>query len=203
MNTIEEAIIALKTGEIVIVVDDENRENEGDFVVLGEFATPENINFMAKHGRGLICTPISNEIAERLELESMVKHNSDLHQTAFTISIDHKTTKTGISAFERSYTILALLNPLSVASDFNRPGHVFPLVAKDGGILERRGHTEASVELAKLCSSKEVAVICEIMNDDGTMARMPQLEKIANKFQMKLISIEDLVKYMEENYELV
>lgn len=201
MNTIDEAIVALKQGEIIIVVDDVNRENEGDFVVIGEYATPENINFMAVHGRGLICTPVSNEIAERLSLDPMVNKNTDSHQTAFTISIDHKSTTTGISAFERSYTILALLNNQAVATDFNRPGHVFPLIAKKGGVIERRGHTEAGVELAKLCGSKEVAVICEIMNEDGTMARIPQLEKIAEKFQMKFITIEDLVKYTEANYK--
>ena len=199
MNTIEEALVALKNGEIIIVVDDENRENEGDFVVLGQFATPENINFMAVHGRGLICTPISLEIAQRLAFDPMVSHNTDAHHTAFTVSIDHKTTKTGISAFERSKTILALLNKTSVPSDFNRPGHVFPLIAKKGGVLERRGHTEASIELARLCGLPQVAVICEIMNEDGTMARMPQLEKIAHKFQMKFITIEDLVTYMKEN----
>lgn len=199
MNTIEEAIVALNNGEIIIVVDDENRENEGDFVTLGQFATPENINFMAMYGRGLICTPISSKIAQRLALEPMVKNNTDAHQTAFTISVDYKTTKTGISAYERSETIFALLDEKSVPNDFNRPGHVFPLIAKSGGVIERRGHTEAGVELARLCGSKEVAVICEIMNEDGTMARMPELEKIAHKFQLKFITIEDLVKYVKEN----
>ena len=199
MNTIEEAISALKNREIVIVVDDENRENEGDFVVLGQFATPENINFMAIHGRGLICTPISSDIAHRLKLEPMVSHNTDAHQTAFTVSIDYKNTTTGISAFDRSNTILALLDEKSLPNDFNRPGHVFPLIAKKGGILERRGHTEAGVELARLCGTKEVAVICEIMNEDGTMARMPDLEIIAQKFQLKFITIEDLVKYVKIN----
>ena len=199
MNTIEEAIVSLKNGEIIIVVDDENRENEGDFVVLGHFATPENINFMAVHGRGLICTPISSEIAHRLALKPMVSHNTDAHQTAFTVSIDHKLTTTGISAFDRSKTMLALLDEKTVSKDFNRPGHVFPLIAKNGGILERRGHTEAGVELARLCGLSEVAVICEIMNEDGKMARMPELEKIAHKFQLKFITIESLVKYVKEN----
>lgn len=196
MNTIDEALIALKKGEIIIVVDDQKRENEGDFIVLGQFATPENINFMAVHGRGLICTPISHNIAKKLQLAPMVELNTDSHQTAFTVSIDHKASTTGISAYERSATILALLDEQSSPSDFNRPGHVFPLIAKEGGVLERRGHTEASIDLAKLCDTPEVAVICEIMNDDGTMARLPELQLLAKKLDMKLITIEDLVAYM-------
>lgn len=203
MNTIEEAIQALKNGEIIIVSDDENRENEGDFLVLGEFATPENINFMALHGRGLICTPISPAIAERLSLNPMVQSNTDTYQTAFTISIDHIQTTTGISAFDRSKTMLALLDPQTKPEHFHRPGHVFPLIAKQGGVLERRGHTEAGVDLAKLCGSNEVAVICEIMNEDGSMARMPQLEKIAQKHNLKFITIEDLVQYIKLTTVLV
>ncbi|MER1985173.1 MAG: 3,4-dihydroxy-2-butanone-4-phosphate synthase [Solibacillus sp.] len=196
MHSIEEALVALKNGEIVIVVDDENRENEGDFIVLGEYATPATINFMAMFGRGLICVPISNKIADKLNLHPMVARNTDHHETAFTISIDYKTTTTGISAFERSETILALLDENNHAADFKRPGHVFPLIAKDGGVVERRGHTEAGVELAKLCDSKEVAVICEILNDDGTMARLPELEVLAEKWKMPLVSIEQLTKYV-------
>mgnify|MGYP003367623503 CR=1 FL=1 len=198
MHSIEEALRALKNGQIIIVVDDENRENEGDFVVLGEHATPANINFMAVHGRGLICAPVSEKIAKRLNLHPMVERNTDEHGTAFTISVDYKATTTGISAFERSETILALCDESVVASDFKRPGHVFPLVAKSGGVLERRGHTEAGVELAKLCGSAEVAVICEILNEDGTMARLPQLELIAKKWNMPLVSIEQLSKFITE-----
>lgn len=196
MQTVEEAVKALSNGGIIIVVDDENRENEGDFIVLGEHATPENINFMAMFGRGLICTPISEQIARRLNFHPMVEHNTDEHGTAFTISIDYKTTTTGISAFERSETILALLDDTATAADFKRPGHVFPLIAKDGGVLARRGHTEAGVELAKLCGSAEVAVICEILNDDGTMARLPELEVLAEKWHLPLISIEQLTHYV-------
>lgn len=199
MNTIKEAIEALKQGEIIIVADDENRENEGDFLVLGEFASAKNINFMARNGCGLICTPISSEIANRFHFEPMVSQNTDAHQTAFTISIDFYTTTTGISALERSETIMALLRKDTSAKHFNRPGHVFPLIAKDEGILARRGHTEAAVTLATLCETEKVAVICEIMNEDGTMARMPELEKIANKFQLKFITIENLVQYIREN----
>lgn len=198
MHSIEEALQALKSGRIIIVVDDENRENEGDFLVLGEHATPAAINFMATHGRGLICAPISATIANRLQLQAMTEHNTDEHSTAFTISIDYKTTTTGISAFERSETILALCHQNAQPKDFNRPGHVFPLVANQGGVLVRRGHTEAGVEFAKLCNSAEVAVICEILNEDGTMARLPQLEEIAKQWQMPLVSIEQLSNYITE-----
>lgn len=198
MHSIAEAIQALKNGQMIIVVDDENRENEGDFVILGEHATPENINFMAMYGRGLICAPVSETIAERLNLHPMVEQNTDEYSTAFTVSIDYKTTTTGISAFERSETILALCNQRITASDFKRPGHVFPLVAKQGGVLERRGHTEAAVEFANLCGSPEVAVICEILNDDGTMARLPELEAMAKKWNMPLVSIEQLSIYVKK-----
>jgi len=198
MNTIIEAIEALRKGEIIIVVDDADRENEGDFIVLGQYATPENINFMATYGKGLICTPITSQLAQKLSLEPMVMQNTDNHQTAFTVSIDYITTTTGISAFERSETIRALLDNTVIAEQFKRPGHVFPLVAKDGGVLERRGHTEAGVELARLCGFPEVAVICEILNEDGSMARLPQLELIAKNHQLKLISIDDLVKYVKQ-----
>lgn len=203
MNTIDEAILSLKKGEIIIVVDDENRENEGDFVVLGEHATPQNINFMAVHGRGLICTPISEKVATSLALTPMVERNTDAHQTAFTISIDHQSTTTGISAFERSATILAMLDKQSKPADFHRPGHVFPLIAKDGGVLKRRGHTEASIDLARLSNSQEVAVICEILKDDGTMARLPELEQIAEKHNMKLICIDHLVTYIQTKFQQV
>lgn len=201
-HTIEEAIEELKAGKVIIVVDDEDRENEGDFVVLAQHATPENINFMATHGRGLICTPITKELAQRLALHPMVEHNTDNHETAFTVSIDYKTTETGISAYERSETILRLLDPTVVVSDFRRPGHVFPLIAKDNGVLERQGHTEAAVDLAMLCDDFPAGVICEIMNEDGTMARVPELSEIAKKHELMMITIVDLVRYRKEHLQL-
>lgn len=202
-NTIEEAIEDLKNGKMIIVVDDENRENEGDFLVLAEFATPENINFMAKYGRGLICTPMTKGIANSLDLNPMVERNTDNHQTAFTVSVDYKTTETGISAFERSETILQLVNAKSTPSDFRRPGHVFPLIAKDNGVLERQGHTEAAVDFAKLCGAVPAGVICEIMLDNGKMARVPQLQKIAEEHHLKFVTIADLIKYRYENEQLI
>ncbi|MEH7451554.1 bifunctional 3,4-dihydroxy-2-butanone-4-phosphate synthase/GTP cyclohydrolase II [Gottfriedia acidiceleris] len=202
-SKIEEAIEDLKNGKIIIVCDDEDRENEGDFVVIGEFATPENINFMATHGRGLICAPVSEEIAKKLDLYEMVAKNTDSHGTAFTVSIDHIDSTTGISAFERSHTVLQMLNDESTGADFRRPGHMFPLVAKNGGVIERPGHTEAAVDLARMAGSKEVGVICEIMNDDGTMARVPDLIQIANKFNLKMITIKDLIHYRQETEKLV
>jgi 3,4-dihydroxy 2-butanone 4-phosphate synthase / GTP cyclohydrolase II len=197
-HTIEEALEDLKAGKVVIVSDDEDRENEGDFVVLAEKATPEAINFMATHGRGLICTTITEELAAKLNLHPMVGENTDHHRTAFTVSIDHKSTSTGISAFERSLTILELLKEDSVAEDFQRPGHTFPLVAKEGGVLLRAGHTEASVDLAKLCGATPAGVICEIMNEDGSMARVSDLEVIAEKFDLKYITIKDLIRYRQQ-----
>lgn len=202
-SKIEEAIEDLKNGKIIIVCDDEDRENEGDFVVIGEYATPENINFMATHGRGLICAPVSEEIAKRLDLYEMVAKNTDSHGTAFTVSIDHIDSTTGISAFERSHTVLQMLNDESTGADFRRPGHMFPLVAKNGGVIERPGHTEAAVDLARMAGSKEVGVICEIMNDDGTMARVPDLIQVANKFNLKMITIKDLIHYRRETEQLV
>ena len=194
-HTIEQAVEDLKKGKIIIVVDDESRENEGDFLVLAEYATPENINFMATYGRGLICTPVTQVLADRLDLYPMVQDNTDNHQTAFTVSVDYKTTETGISAFERSETILQLLNTKSVSSDFRRPGHVFPLVAKENGVLERPGHTEAAVDFAKLCGMQPAGVICEIMSVDGSMARVPELYTIAETHGLKFVTIEALVKY--------
>ncbi|RPK12768.1 bifunctional 3,4-dihydroxy-2-butanone-4-phosphate synthase/GTP cyclohydrolase II [Priestia endophytica] len=202
-NTIEEALEDLKKGKVVIVCDDEDRENEGDFIVLGEHATPENVNLMAVHGRGLICTPLSEKRAEELELSPMVSQNTDAHGTAFTVSIDHKTTTTGISAFERSETIQALLDKEAKPTDFRRPGHVFPLIAKEGGVLRRAGHTEAAVDLAKLCGSQEVAVICEVMKEDGTMARVPDLIELAKKLDVKLITIKELIAYRRKHDKLV
>lgn len=194
-DTIEAAISDLKEGKVIIVCDDEGRENEGDFLSLAEYATPDVINLMAIHGRGLICVPIDQELAQKLELDPMVSKNTDPHGTAFTVSIDHKFSTTGISAFERSATILSMIDPESNPEDFKRPGHIFPLVARNGGVLKRTGHTEAAVDLAKLCGSAPAGVICEIMNEDGTMARVPELRKIADKLKVKMITIEDLIKY--------
>lgn len=194
-TTVEHAISELKKGKAIIVVDDEDRENEGDFLALGKFATPEMINFMASEGKGLICTPIQEEKANQLELPLMAKENSDPYRTAFTVSIDHITTHTGISAFERSTTILNMLGSEAKPDDFNKPGHVFPLIAKRGGVLERPGHTEAAIDLAKLANAEPVGVICEIMNPDGTMARGPQLKEIAARFNLVILTIKDLVNY--------
>jgi len=202
-NTIEEAIEDLKKGKPVIVVDDEDRENEGDFVALAEKATPEIINFMAIHGRGLICAPITEERANELKLNPMVENNTDRHGTAFTVSIDEVTTTTGISAFERAKTVQALVDPKSRPESFRRPGHIFPLIARKGGVLRRTGHTEAAVDLAILCGAKPAGVICEIMNEDGTMARVPQLKKIAEELDVKLITIKDLISYRMKNEKLV
>lgn len=202
-DSIEEALEELKKGKIVIVCDDEDRENEGDFIALAEKATPDVINFMATYGRGLICTPIEEDLAEKLDLIPMVSVNTDNHGTAFTVSIDHKFTTTGISAYERSATVLSMLDSESKSSDFRRPGHVFPLIAKSGGVLRRTGHTEAAVDLAKLCGAKPAGVICEIMNEDGTMARVPQLRKIADQFGLKLIMIKDLIHYRNQKDKLV
>ncbi|MFK9090471.1 bifunctional 3,4-dihydroxy-2-butanone-4-phosphate synthase/GTP cyclohydrolase II [Bacillus salipaludis] len=202
-NTIEEALTDLKEGKVIIVCDDEDRENEGDFIALAEHATPAVINLMATHGRGLICVPIEEELAQKLDLIPMVSKNTDPHGTAFTVSIDHKFSTTGISAFERSATILSLLDPESKASDFKRPGHIFPLIAKKGGVLRRTGHTEAAVDLARLCSARPAGVICEIMNEDGTMARVPELRKIADKLNVKLITIKDLIEYRNKKDNLI
>jgi 3,4-dihydroxy 2-butanone 4-phosphate synthase / GTP cyclohydrolase II len=202
-DTIEEAIYELMQGNVIIVCDDEDRENEGDFVALAEKATPEVINFMIKHGRGLVCVPITEELAEKLDLVPMVQHNTDPHGTAFTISIDHKSSTTGISAYERSKTIRELLNPQAKASDFKRPGHVFPLIAKNGGVLRRAGHTEAAVDLARLCGAKPAGVICEIIKEDGTMARVPDLRKIADEFDLKMITIKDLIRYRNRKEKLI
>jgi len=197
LNTIEEAIEDIKAGKIIIVVDDEDRENEGDFITAARNVTPEIINFMATHGRGLICTPLVEDRCEELELELMVGKNTALHATPFTVSVDLNGNgcTTGISAADRAKTIQALINPDMTAADFGRPGHIFPLKAKRGGVLRRTGHTEATIDLARLAGFEPAGVLVEIMNENGTMARMPDLVKIAEKHDMKIISIKDLVAY--------
>ncbi|WP_054957167.1 bifunctional 3,4-dihydroxy-2-butanone-4-phosphate synthase/GTP cyclohydrolase II [Paenibacillus dakarensis] len=202
-SRIEEALEDLTQGKVVIVVDDEDRENEGDFIALAEKATPEVINFMVTEGRGLVCLPITQERALQLDLKPMVSQNTDNHGTAFTVSIDHKDTTTGISAFERSLTVQGLIDSQAAPTDFRRPGHMFPLIAKDGGVLRRAGHTEAAVDLARLCGSYPAGVICEIMKEDGSMARLPELVQIAHDHDMKLISIKDLIHYRNEKEKLV
>ncbi|ANE48012.1 3,4-dihydroxy-2-butanone 4-phosphate synthase [Paenibacillus swuensis] len=203
LDHIEDALADLKLGKTVIVVDDEDRENEGDFIALADKATPEVINFMITEGRGLVCVPIEEERARALELPPMVARNTDYHGTAFTVSVDHMDTTTGISAHERSRTIQALIDLETKAMDFRRPGHIFPLVAKKGGVLRRAGHTEAAVDLAKLCGSYPAGVICEVIKEDGTMARLPDLQQIALKHNLKLISIEDLIRYRNQQENLV
>jgi 3,4-dihydroxy 2-butanone 4-phosphate synthase / GTP cyclohydrolase II len=202
-HSIEEAVADLRAGKIVIVVDDEDRENEGDFVALAEGITAETINFMVTHGRGLVCTPISEEIALKLDLSPMVAANTDSHGTAFTISVDHISTTTGISAQERAATVRELVNGDSVPSDFKRPGHIFPLIGKKGGVLRRAGHTEAAIDLANMAGSKSAGVICEIMKEDGTMARVPELVELAKQHNMKLITIKDLITYRNKNEQMV
>ncbi len=194
-HSIEEAIQDLKNGKPVIVVDDEDRENEGDFIALAEKTDAAMINFMVTYGRGLVCVPITEERAAELKLELMVDRNTDAYGTAFTVSIDEKTTTTGISAHERAQTVQALLDPASKPEDFRRPGHIFPLIARKGGVLRRAGHTEAAVDLARLCGAYPAGVICEIMNEDGTMARVPDLVRIAAKHGFKMITIEELIRY--------
>lgn len=195
---VEQALEDLKQGKAVIVIDDEDRENEGDFIALAEHATPEIINLMATEGRGLICVPVTEGLAKKLKVGLMTDENTDEYGTAFTISVDHKDTTTGISAFERSHTILSLINEDAQPSDFKRPGHVFPLIAKEGGVLERSGHTEAAVDLAKLAGSAPAGVICEIMNADGTMARVPDLVKVAERLGMGILTIKDLIAYQQK-----
>ncbi|ANA81993.1 3,4-dihydroxy-2-butanone 4-phosphate synthase [Paenibacillus vortex V453] len=202
-HTIEEALSDLKEGKVVIVVDDEDRENEGDFIALADKATPEVINFMITEGRGLVCLPMTQSRAQELDLKPMVTQNTDYHGTAFTVSIDHKHTTTGISAYERSVTVRGIMDSSATAADFRRPGHMFPLIAKDGGVLRRAGHTEAAVDLARLSGSYPAGVICEVIKEDGTMARLPDLVEIAKKHDLKLISIKDLIHYRNEKEKLV
>ena len=194
-HTIEEALEDLRRGKIILVTDDEDRENEGDFICAAQFATTENINFMATHGKGLICMPMSEEYVEKLKLPQMVENNTDNHETAFTVSIDHITTTTGISAVERSITALACVKEDAKPEDFRRPGHMFPLKAKKKGVLERNGHTEATVDLCRLAGLKECGLCCEIMREDGTMMRTEELSKLAQQYQMKFITIKNLQDY--------
>ena len=194
-HTIKEALEDLRRGKIILVTDDENRENEGDFICAAQFATTENINFMATHGKGLICMPMSEEYVEKLKLPQMVENNTDNHETAFTVSIDHITTMTGISAVERSITALACVKEDAKPEDFRRPGHMFPLKAKKNGVLERNGHTEATVDLCRLADLKECGLCCEIMREDGTMMRTEELSKLAQQYQMKFITIKNLQDY--------
>jgi 3,4-dihydroxy 2-butanone 4-phosphate synthase / GTP cyclohydrolase II len=205
LNTIESAIEDIKQGKLVIVVDDEDRENEGDFITAAHNVTPEVINFMSKEGRGLICVPMNEERADELKLDLMVSNNTALHETPFTVSVDligHGCT-TGISAHDRAKTVQALINPETKPGDLGRPGHIFPLRAKKGGVLRRTGHTEATVDLARLAGFESVGVLVEIMNEDGTMARLPQLRKIADRFDLKIVSIKDLIEYRLKTDSLI
>lgn len=205
LNTIEEAIEDIRQGKVIIVVDDENRENEGDFIAAAEKVTPEMINFMATHGRGLICAPLTQKRCKELDLHPMVTNNTVLHQTAFTVSVDliGHGCSTGISAHDRSKTISYLVNENAKGEDFGRPGHIFPLIAKEGGVLRRTGHTEAAVDLARLAGFKPAGILVEILNEDGSMARLPQLVEVAKRFDLKLISIEDLVAYRMKHDSLI
>jgi 3,4-dihydroxy 2-butanone 4-phosphate synthase / GTP cyclohydrolase II len=205
LNTIEEAIQDIRAGKVIIVVDDEDRENEGDFITAARNATPEVINFMATHGRGLICTPLTEERAHALKLDMMVPANTSLHETPFTVSIDllGYGCTTGISASDRSKTVKALVDPNMKPHDFGRPGHIFPLKSKPGGVLRRTGHTEATVDLSVLAGFEPCGVLVEILNEDGSMARLPQLIKIAEKFDLKIVSIEDLISYRLEKESIV
>ncbi|WP_437395293.1 3,4-dihydroxy-2-butanone-4-phosphate synthase [Flagellimonas lutimaris] len=205
LNAIEEAIADIRQGKVIIVVDDENRENEGDFLAAAELITPDTINFMAKHGRGLICAPLTEGRCKELGLHKMVTHNTDPLETAFTVSVDlrGKGVTTGISAGDRAKTVLALTDKSTKPHELARPGHIFPLIAKEGGVLRRTGHTEAAIDFARLAGLEPAGVIVEIMNEDGSMARLPQLLKVAKKFDLKIVSIEDLIAYRMEHDSLI
>ena len=202
-NTIDEALEALRQGQIILVTDDDDRENEGDFICAAEFATTENINFMATHGKGLICMPMSAEYVQKLQIPQMVSHNTDNHETAFTVSIDHVDTTTGISAAERSITAMKCVEDSAKPEDFRRPGHMFPLLSKKNGVLERNGHTEATVDLCRLAGLKECGLCCEIMKEDGTMMRTEELIELAKKWNLKFITIKDLQAYRKQHEKLV
>ena len=202
-NTIEEALEALRAGRIILVTDDPDRENEGDFVCAAQFATTENINFMATHGKGLICMPMSEKFVRRLQIPQMVSGNTDNHETAFTVSIDHISTTTGISAAERSVTAMKCVEEDARPQDFRRPGHMFPLLARKNGVLERNGHTEATVDLCRLAGLKACGLCCEIMREDGTMMRTPELISLARQWNMPFITIRDLQNYRKRHEKLV
>ena len=203
IGTISQAVEDLRNGKIILVIDDPDRENEGDFICAAEFATTENVNFMATHGKGLICMPMSKELCEKLDLKQMVDNNTDNHSTAFTVSIDHKDTTTGISAVERSMTAMKVVDDDAKPEDFRRPGHMFPLEAREGGVLKRDGHTEATVDLVKIAGLKECGLCCEIMRDDGTMMRTTELIELADRFGITVITIADLIKYRLEKESLI
>lgn len=203
ISTIDQALEDLRNGKIILVIDDPDRENEGDFICAAEFATTENVNFMATHGKGLICMPMSEALCKKLQLDQMVEHNTDNHSTAFTVSIDHVDTTTGISAVERSMTAMKVVDDDAKPEDFRRPGHMFPLQAREGGVLKRNGHTEATVDLVKLAGLKECGLCCEIMREDGTMMRTTELLELADKFGINVITIADLIAYRLERESLV
>ncbi len=205
LNTIDEAIADIRKGKVIIVVDDENRENEGDFLAAAELITPETINFMATHGKGLICVPLTEGRCRQLGLHKMVDHNTDPLETAFTVSVDLRGygVTTGISASDRAKTVLALTDETTKAHELARPGHIFPLIAKEGGVLRRTGHTEAAIDFARLAGLRPAGVIVEIMNEDGSMARLPELMEVAKKFDLKIVSIEDLIAYRMEHDSLI
>jgi len=202
-NTVEEAIEDVKAGKMIILVDDEDRENEGDIIVAAEKATPEVVNFMASYAKGLICVPMEGKRLDELDIKPMVINNTDNHETAFTVSVDHCSTTTGISAHERAETVKRLIDPRSQAEDFRKPGHIFPLRYREGGVLRRAGHTEGSIDLIRLAGLYPATVICEIMNDDGTMARVPQLIEFARKYGIKITTIADLIEYRRRKEKLV
>jgi 3,4-dihydroxy 2-butanone 4-phosphate synthase / GTP cyclohydrolase II len=202
-NTIEEAIEDIREGKMIVMVDDEDRENEGDLVMAAEMATPEAINFMATYGRGLICVPMTKDRIQALQLEPMVTQNTDPHGTAFTVSVDASDSSTGISAFERAHTVKVLMDSSSLPSDLHRPGHIFPLQAREGGVLVRAGHTEGSVDLARLAGLKPAGVICEIMNENGTMARVPDLKLFVEKHNLKIVTLKDLIAYRRQSEKLI
>ena len=202
-DTIEAALQDIKLGKMIVVIDDEDRENEGDLLMAAQKVTPESINFMATYGRGMICAPITEARARELDLKLMVDRNNERMRTAFTVTVDHKSSTTGISAYERSNTIKEIVNPDSKPSDFVRPGHIFPLIAMEGGVLKRSGHTEASVDLARMAGMNPAGVICEIMNEDGTMARAPQLMEFVKKHGLKIITIADLINYRRNTEKLI
>jgi 3,4-dihydroxy 2-butanone 4-phosphate synthase/GTP cyclohydrolase II len=202
-NSIQEVLEDLKLGKMIVVVDDENRENEGDLLMAAEKVTPESVNFMATYGKGMICAPLTEERAKELGLSIMVERNQEHMGTAYTVTVDHKDSTTGISAYERAHTVTELANPFARAEDFNKPGHIFPLIAKKGGVLRRAGHTEATVDLTRMAGLSPSGMICEIMNDDGTMARVPQLMEFVKKHRIKIITVASIIQYRREHEKLV